>query len=110
MRSTIAALLLAAGCLGDPGQPIDTGGMADGPKTAISGESLFVLACASCHGVDGRGGSSGPDLAQRTAGLTTADIADVVLFGSGFMDPVPLDATDADAVARYVSELVAPGR
>ncbi|HEX2057789.1 MAG TPA: c-type cytochrome [Actinomycetota bacterium] len=41
------------------------------PDSVAAGKSLFVEACASCHGADGAGTESGPDL--RDAGAAGAD-------------------------------------
>ncbi|MCO4746280.1 MAG: cytochrome c [Proteobacteria bacterium] len=75
-------------------------------EEAYSGEELFALACSGCHGADGRGGASGPDLEERTMELTEADVVDIVLFGSGYMDPVRLTEEQALRVAEYVIDSV----
>ena len=75
MRRPLAARTLAAAAAGCalaaatslPGDPARAG---SGPPTS-EGRRLYVEACASCHGDDGRGTSDGPDLSA--AGAAGAD-------------------------------------
>ena len=50
----------------------DGRGLPRGSGTANVGKILFAQHCASCHGIDGRGGS-GPELVGGTAALTAPD-------------------------------------
>ena len=72
----------------------------------VDGETLFLDTCAVCHGDDGRGGDFGPDLADRARDLAVEDIEDVILDGSGFMDPVDVSYEEARAIAAYVESAV----
>ena len=56
--AVIVAALLAAGC----GGGIDTSTTAGDPA---AGQRAFDRSCASCHGQDARGTSSGPPLVDR---------------------------------------------
>lgn len=64
----LAALVLvgAAGAV-----PLLSGGAEAQPDPVAAGKSLFVEACASCHGANGAGTDDGPDL--RDAGAAGAD-------------------------------------
>lgn len=92
----LAALLLAAcgGPLGDDEDP---------------GPELYAEHCAGCHGGDARGAEFGPDLMWRSQGLDVDDVADIIAFGEGLMDPLDLTPEEAEAVADYLLEgLLAP--
>ena len=75
---------------------------------AVAGESVFADECASCHGVDGTGGS-GPDL--RGEGEGDEEIAEAVLFGEGDMPAFDGDLDDQDIadVVAYVVETLQGG-
>lgn len=48
-----------------------------------AGQQLFSSSCSACHGLDGRGGEHGPDIAGnvRVQRLTDAAVADVIRNG-----------------------------
>jgi cytochrome c oxidase cbb3-type subunit III len=49
-----------------------------------AGKAIFATTCAGCHGLDGRGGERGPNIATRpeTRRLSNADITHVIEDGS----------------------------
>lgn len=51
--------------------------LAGKPEAIKEGQSLFRTACGLCHGVDGRGGTRGPDL---TSGRWTHGSSDAAIF------------------------------
>ncbi len=78
--------------------------------TLVTGRSVWVARCASCHGADG-GGGSGPRLndgrlVERYPDLT--DAAAFVAVGRGGMPAFgdDLDDTELAAVVRYVAEVL----
>ena len=100
-------LAVIAGCGGAGDDPVDTGGtVSDTTSEAVDGAALYQMACAGCHGEDGRGGSGGPDLLDRAADLSVSEIVDVILLGAGFMNPIPLTEGEAAAVAHHVVDEV----
>src|SRR5919198_4978974 len=46
-------------------QPQDSSNSSITPATSIAGARIFSATCASCHGLDGRGGERAPDIATR---------------------------------------------
>jgi cytochrome c oxidase cbb3-type subunit III len=53
-------------------------------ETVAAGKAIFATTCAGCHGLDGRGGERGPDIATRAEvrRLSNADIERVIEDGS----------------------------
>lgn len=98
MTRALLALLLVA-CASE--EPMDTA--FEAPETPAD---VYARACSYCHADDGRGTNLGPDLRERTADMSVDDVAEVVLYGSGFMDPIRLDPEEAREVAEYVLEMV----
>src|SRR5580693_10510401 len=59
-------------------------GASKAPKQApVEGRQMFESACAGCHGLDGRGGERGPDIAtrQQVVQLTDAGIMEILRGG-----------------------------
>lgn len=74
---------------------------------ATAGELVFADTCASCHGVDGTGGT-GPDLTAESE--DDAELVEVILYGDGEM-PAQDQLTDqevADVVA-FVQSIATGG-
>src|SRR5215475_5364973 len=60
------------------------------PPSAVSAPALtkgakttFENVCAACHGLDGRGGERGPDIASRTEVVRETDEALLMILGQG---------------------------
>src|SRR5436309_8768555 len=55
-------------------------------QPADGGKKTFEAICASCHGLDGRGGERGPDLAtaQEVQNLSDSEILKIVREGKGY--------------------------
>ena len=70
--------------------------VAQGASSAAT--SVFARDCAGCHGSDGAGSATGPDI--RCAVRTL--LADAVRNGRGAMPPVPLSAAELTTVAAYL--------
>lgn len=53
-------------------------------EAVAAGKAIFATTCAGCHGLDGRGGERGPNIATRaeTRRLSDADITRVIEDGS----------------------------
>jgi mono/diheme cytochrome c family protein len=92
---SLAVALLLVGCMTEP--TTDPYAFEDS-----DGAALYLETCESCHGYDGRGSDSGPDLYWRTQDMTVDEVADVVLFGEGLMDSIDLDEDEATAVASFL--------
>jgi len=96
MFRSILVLTLLAGCSGGT-EDTATG-------DAVAGEAVFDANCASCHGVGGTGGSSGPDLTAESEGA--GEIEEIVRNGEGDMPGFEGSLDDqeiADVVAYVVS-------
>ena len=84
--------------------------------TLIAGRQVFVATCASCHGLDGRGGERAPNILTRpeVQRMSDADIARVIregtpskkmpAFGSSF------DAATLHEVTAYLRSLLQGGQ
>jgi ubiquinol-cytochrome c reductase cytochrome c subunit len=118
LLTMLAALLAApATAAPPPGPPIVPVGGERGVADRALGEQLFAANCVRCHGIAGRGVSSGPDPALRGPSLRSAGaLAADFYLRTGYM---PLaDATDQPvrtdprfsereirALTRYVASL-----
>ena len=105
--TTLATLLLLAGCQKPPGGE---------PATADDGRTLYLTACARCHGTDGSGGvrighgnARSADLRDRAwqARTTDAGIAKVIDEGRGAMPGFAEALSDAEraSLVRHVRTL-----
>ena len=54
------------------------------PKAVAAGKTIFATTCAGCHGLDGRGGERGPDIATRAEvrRMSDAEISSTIEDGS----------------------------
>jgi cytochrome c553 len=94
---------------GNPGNNIDSehvgdddGGTAPPPVNgyALAGAATFATNCASCHGVDARGTSLGPNIVHRSA----SDILEAMREGEEGMPRFPeMTSTDARNLAAYLA-------
>jgi cytochrome c oxidase cbb3-type subunit III len=87
-----------------------------GPKTSSpgalqAGKRIWTTSCASCHGLDGRGGEHAPDIVTKPEALhlSNAEIFRIVRNGSPSM-AMPsfgssLDESKINAVVNYVRRL-----
>lgn len=86
-----------------PAKP-DTG------KGAAAGQHVFTSQCASCHGLDGRGGERGPNIAgsAKVQHLTPSQLAGIVsdgIPGTGMPAFRSLGAEQVRLVVRYLRTL-----
>lgn len=112
-----ASLILLLGCsdksLEDSDSPStdsqtpEETGEETGEDTAVEpvedGESLYADHCASCHGADGHGTSSGPDLV-RELHHTDEELVQVILNGKGDMAAVAITEEQAQMIVSWVRE------
>ena len=116
MRTTAAAIALAAACLSTTivqaqNEPA-TNPLADNPEAIQIGMGLFRSRCADCHGMDARG-VRGPDLTQVWAsGRTDAGLFRTVRRGiPGTEMPASNVRTTDDEIWKtlaYLKTLAAP--
>ncbi|WP_374569210.1 cytochrome-c oxidase, cbb3-type subunit III [Ideonella sp.] len=94
------------------GKPVEQ--LAKNPKAMAIGERLFANTCAQCHGADGRGSKSFPDLTDRDwlgsgqEGLDAYIHKTIVEGRRGVMPPMAAavgNGDDARNVAQYVLSL-----
>ncbi|KZZ84952.1 cytochrome c551 [Bacillus sp. SJS] len=71
--------------------------------SAMDGEKLFKQNCASCHGVDLKGGA-GPNLTRVGEEHDAAEIEQIIKNGKGSMPRGILEGEDAKKVAEWLSE------
>ena len=70
------------------------------------GETVFSMACSSCHGDKAQGGI-GPKLAGATISLAAAKAQ--IDNGSGAMPPNLVQGREEEDVLAYLSTIMAPG-
>lgn len=117
MRTTVAAIALAATCLSAvpvraQNEPAGPNPLADNPEAVQIGMGLFRSRCADCHGMDARG-VRGPDLTQIWAsGRTDAGLFRTVRRGiPGTEMPSSNVRTTDDEIWKtlaYLKTLAAP--
>ena len=82
----------------------------DGEPAAALGKKVFASSCASCHGLDGRGGERAPNIAERPK---VQQLSDAQLFhtiengipGTGMPAFHALESSDIKAVVTYLRTL-----
>ena len=83
--------------------------------TSVSaGQQIFDSACASCHGLDGKGGERAPDIATRPeiARLSDPDLLKVLSAGipeKGMPPFAPLGSAKLSALLHYLRSLQGKG-
>ena len=65
------------------------------------GEALYAAKCAACHGADGTGATSGPDITGLVSTLSQSEMEDVILNGVGDMPPILVTEDEAAAIATW---------
>ena len=65
----------------------------------IYDKTAGTVGCASCHGLDGKGGGAGPDI----RGVAETVIRDAVKGGVPAMSFIKLDESEIQAVSAYVN-------
>jgi cytochrome c oxidase cbb3-type subunit III len=85
----------------------------DNEPTSTQGKKTFASTCASCHGLDGRGGERAPNIAERSS---VQQLSDAQLFhiiengipGTGMPAFHALESPDIKAVVTYLRTLQGP--
>ena len=72
------------------------------------GQAVYKLACAQCHGADGRGTPTGMNLVDRPLLYRAPDFAQVVKKGRGRMPAFPLPDRDVAAMLAWLRTLEGP--
>jgi putative heme-binding domain-containing protein len=83
---------------------------ASGLKADLRGKNIFQVKCATCHGLDGRGGEHAPDITRRPGVKALSDGALLNLIHDGIpeegMPGFPnIDGEDGQAVVAYLRYL-----
>jgi cytochrome c6 len=79
-----------------------------GPALAVDAAALFASRCASCHGKDGKGTSTGKKMGAKDLSLEmkepVKEIAEDIANGTGKMPAFKgkLTQEEIDALAKYV--------
>lgn len=109
-RGLLAAVIILWACNGSPvhsqSERRDLRGQ-DSTGSSLSGQKTFASTCASCHGLDGRGGKTAPNIAQnsRLEHLSDAEISAVVaggIPGTGMPAFRSLSSAEVHAVVAYL--------
>src|SRR5215471_3330203 len=74
-------------------------------QDADPGRLAFETRCARCHASDGSGGDMGPDIRNRVAPNTDAQLAKLFQNGSGAMPPIPVTEAEFKPLVRFVRSL-----
>ena len=77
----------------------DNGGNSGGD---LSGGDLYVQNCKSCHGKDGEGSSSAPQLAGEINTLTDSELTDIIMNGTGTMPAPGLSESEAQTLVDWL--------
>jgi cytochrome c oxidase cbb3-type subunit 3 len=77
---------------------------------STQGKQVFAASCASCHGLDGRGGERAPNIAKspKAQRLSNAQIAHIIengIPGTGMPAFHSLESSDINAVVTYLRTL-----
>jgi mono/diheme cytochrome c family protein len=72
----------------------------------LRGDQLFARRCATCHGVEGQGGSVGPALAGNEVSIDQA--RSTIENGSGVMPAGLVTGQDLEDVLAYLETILAP--
>ena len=83
-------------------------------RPSNEGKAIFESACAACHGLDGRGGERGPDIATRqpVVQLSDGQIQEILQGGrpaAGMPPFAALGTTKLNAVLAYLRSLQGRG-
>ena len=84
-------------------------------NSGLTGQQIFASACASCHGLDGRGGERAPNIAQAAAvqRLSDPEITRIVtegVPGTGMPAFHALGSSGISAVVKYLRVLQGRGQ
>jgi cytochrome c oxidase cbb3-type subunit 3 len=106
--SVFAGILGMGGVAGAQAQPQQKGGIR--PSVSGTGSRIFAASCASCHGLDGRGGERAPNIADSTKvqRLSNAQISHIIengIPGTGMPAFHSLENADIKAVVTYLRTL-----
>lgn len=72
-------------------------------NNSLSGESLYQINCAGCHGVDRKGQALYPSLLGVKDKLSRPEILSRITYGKGQMPPFPnLDNSEKNAIVNYL--------
>ena len=79
-------------------------------ESVVEGKRIFSTTCAACHGLDGRGGERGPDIAGKleVQRLSDQDLLRIVQdgrAGTGMPSFGSLGSVQVQAVVRYLRNL-----
>jgi mono/diheme cytochrome c family protein/tetratricopeptide (TPR) repeat protein len=94
--------------LTDPNAPLQDGSQVAGvPSEELSGQQLYEVHCAACHGVNGEGGS-GPSLAGNARAADRANVQNIITYGRGLMPgfSATLTPEQIEAVTEYVTQVL----
>jgi len=73
------------------------------PEPELTGEELYNLQCASCHGTDGNGDSTNPGI-RNELHHTDAQLINTILFGKGDMPRIEISEEHAQSIVDYMRE------
>jgi cytochrome c oxidase cbb3-type subunit III len=110
-----AAFCVATGFAGGSQTRQQNLGQKDSKPASTRGEKTFASTCASCHGLDGRGGERAPNIAespkaQRLSDAQTAHIIENGIPGTGMPAFHTLKSSSIRAVVTYLRTLQGTNR
>jgi len=99
---TLGLALTLTACA-DKDSDDDSGG-GGGGESAEDGAEVFAAKCSVCHGSDGGGTATAPDLNEKVPALTDSALRDVLENGTGDMADPGLSSAEASAAFDYVRD------
>lgn len=107
----LLCLSLVAACGDKDGDTADTTDTSDTTDTAtddtteeLDGATLFADYCATCHGDDGAGTRSGPDIRAEVTRRDDAFLIDVILNGRERMRAVDVSEAQATNIVAWMRD------
>jgi mono/diheme cytochrome c family protein len=77
----------------------------DDDDEPLSGEELYAMHCASCHGATAEGTDDGPGLGHEVERHSDSDLVRVILDGDDDMPAIGVTEDEAQRIVDYLREL-----
>lgn len=78
------------------------------PGDATRGATVYARYCATCHGSDGRGTATGPDITEEVTEKSDHKLLELFAEGDDDMPPIPMTSQEAQDVIAYLRATYGP--